>query len=862
MIHKLIPQSVSGYQLDEEQSFWQVCRAEETTNLMLNPSFEIDEDLGADASLALGGYMGSTSCLATYVARTVTPVTTAVHTFSAYMGTPPDVPSVDVELQVLLGGDVLKTRRYTIRRTLDWMRIDIQWNATASSTYTMRIFSHSPEYFITDCWQVEAKPYATTYVDGDLGVMFPDDAAEFFWNGTPHQSSSTRTAKTRMGGRWIGLDEFGFMTTSISGFGQAPVEQSFQVALSGKYIPEAMYFGQRELVIGGTIMARTHSELIRKRRELTDIFSPLHLGEWKPLRLKVVLEVDGSEYEILAYYSDGMQGELDNLYRQNWAILLKTEVPYWEGGPRTSAVFTALDGATYYVLSRDWDTGVWSRWTRDQTAGTTYAMDHDGAGNYYTAGTHTGLVHRLRPAGESTTTTFGGGITGTVAKALAVSKSGPLSLVALGTLTASATNIAMNVYRSGAWQGNTIGVYQDYPWNPGVVVDIDETTVNAVEWVNGEFYVGGSFSKTYRGGFGANAQQFDLLAAYNPVTNTWRKVGVYALQRGNNAYGVDPGASFYDTHTVTGLRYGGDGYLYISGKWLPNTGFTSNSIVRYNIAANIIEDVSPAKTMDADFYGLYSMAVSPTGVLHGIGYDPAITKLMYPTGDTWVERTMQQEGTFTNKVNIDFAPDGTLLLGGSLYQWSDMTPQPYSLLWQIAPAGSNPPFAPLDLIYDVATAPSKGYTALRVMNRKAFIAIDGNGGAVVMLGTHTTVTNRGTEVTRYGLYISQATTLYSIRNETTGKQIVLDSPIVLPPYGYAAIFERNGALYMIDLTLQNDKPRLIKFNRALSDIGALDLVPGVNTLDIMHSVDYSAMGGNFIYMTGITAFWRERHSTL
>jgi hypothetical protein len=500
-MHTLIPQSVSGYQLDDEQSFWQVCRAEETTNLMLNPSFEIEEDLGVNASLALGGYLGSTSCLATSLTRTVTTPTTATHTFSAYMNTAVNVPSVDMQVQIKSGATVLKTVQYHIPHSNAWKRIEVRWNATAASTYTIVMDSLSAENYITDCWQVEAKPYATTYVDGDLGIIFPADDSEFFWNGTPHQSTATRTAKTRMGGRWIGLDEFGFMTTSISGFGQAPVEQSFQVALSGKYIPEAMYYGQRELVIGGTIMAKSHGELIRKRRDLTDLFSPLHRGEWKPLRLKVVLEVDGAEYEILAYYSDGMQGELDNLYRQNWAILLKTEVPYWESNHKTYAVSTALGGQTYYVLSRDWDTGEWSAWTRDQVSGTTYGLDHDGAGNYYTAGTQAGLVHKLRPSGSAATTTFGGGITGTVATALAVSKSGPLSLVALGTLTASATNIAMNVYRSGAWQGNTIGVYQDYPWNPGVVVDIDETTVGAVEWVNGEFYVGGSFSKTYRGGF-------------------------------------------------------------------------------------------------------------------------------------------------------------------------------------------------------------------------------------------------------------------------------------------------------------------------------------------------------------------------
>jgi hypothetical protein len=525
-------------------------------------------------------------------------------------------------------------------------------------------------------------------------------------------------------------------------------------------------------------------------------------------------------------------------------------------------VFPALDGTTYQVISRDWDTGVWSVWTRSSATGTTYAMDSDGAGNYYTAGTHSGLVHKLRPLGSSATSIIGAGITGTLAKAIAVSKSGPLAIVVLGTLTASATNIAMNVYRNGAWVGNATGVYQDYPWNPGVVVDIDESAVNAVEWVNGEFYVGGSFSKTYRGGFGSNLQQFDLLAAYNPITNTWRKVGVYPLQRSNNDYGEDPGASFYDTHRVTSLRYGGDGYLYISGKFLANTGFTSNSIVRYNIAADIIEDVSPAKTMDADWYGLYSMAMSPGGVLHGIGYDPAITKLLYPAGDTWVERTMQQEGSFTNKVSIDFAPDGTLLLGGSLFQWSDMTPQPYSLLWAIAPQGSNPPFAPIDLIYDVAVAPSKSITTLRVMDRKAFIAIDENGGAVVQLGTHSTVTNRGTEVTRCGLYVSQATTLYSIRNETTGKQIVLDSPIVVPVYGNVAIFERGGALYALDMTAHGERPRLVRFNRALSDIGALDLVPGINTLDVMHSVDYASLGGDFLFMNGVTAFWRERYSTL
>ena len=165
--------------------------AEATTNLALNPSFEVDLSnwtytagvsrtsekslYGSYAAKCLGA-----SALA-LIQASVAVSSGTTYTASAY------VYLADAGTVYMDEGDKAYEVQVETSTTGQWVRLVSTFTPTTSETINIRVFSDTCDFYV-DGFQLEAKAYATSYCDGSLGINHS-------WSGTAHASASARTAQ-------------------------------------------------------------------------------------------------------------------------------------------------------------------------------------------------------------------------------------------------------------------------------------------------------------------------------------------------------------------------------------------------------------------------------------------------------------------------------------------------------------------------------------------------------------------------------------------------------------------------------------------------------------------------------------------
>ncbi|MCB1322659.1 MAG: hypothetical protein KDK34_20535, partial [Leptospiraceae bacterium] len=104
-----------------------------------------------------------------------------------------------------------------------WKRVEVSGFTTGSNDVRLYIETSDTQTitFYADGFQLERKPYATTYCDGEQPGCY--------WNGTYNSSYSTRYADTREGGRWVSpMDDKDVYITTVGGLGVAPIRNNIQ----------------------------------------------------------------------------------------------------------------------------------------------------------------------------------------------------------------------------------------------------------------------------------------------------------------------------------------------------------------------------------------------------------------------------------------------------------------------------------------------------------------------------------------------------------------------------------------------------------------------------------------------------------
>lgn len=443
--------------------------------------------------------------------------------------------------------------------------------------------------FYIDGAQMERKPYATSYCDGDQPGCR--------WNIVSHGSISTRTADTRKGGRWVPLagpcrSDNDIYVTLMGGFGMPPIQNQKQ---SWAQVPGSYY--QNQKVLDRVVLMSFHvkdenlravppaqlKNLHNLRQQIVDLFkSDLTLNDEPFLFEYSETEADRPLY-IEFRYESGLEGNWDirNGWFNSFTLRMIAVNPLFSEdnqnvqqlGIKTSYPQnypTTLNSLLSFSENR---------WSVQLNMGFYInAMAEAPDGSIYLGGTSS--IRKWDGVSLTTIGTLTGG--GAVCNSLEVSPDG--TLYATGSFTAingvAAANIAKYNPITSTWTAMGTGLN-----GSGFSICIAN---------NGQVYVGGGFST-------AGGVTCQRIARWDGLQ--WRTVG--------NTSGVDNSVFSIikgDSHNI----------LYIGGSFSNAFGTSTayNNVASVNTTTNLI---------DACGYGLggggavYALALGKDGILYAGG---------------------------------------------------------------------------------------------------------------------------------------------------------------------------------------------------------------------------------------------------
>jgi hypothetical protein len=239
--YRQLPEIPTNYVLDD---VWSIVVPIARTNLIANPSFETNTTMDGQRRqhraldhpavprrVQPGDHADATT---TDGARYDTVSLTSGTTY-AYSAKVRGVAGLKYKLSIetTIGVELSVTFTATGR----WQWVVGYYTETSSTTrrvYARKAGHASTAIFYIDGVQVEAiasGETVSTYIDGDqLGLVPNQLPVAYYWNGTPHASTSTRSAQTRAGGMVISFKKYGFLLTAMIGLGlAAPAERRHRV---------------------------------------------------------------------------------------------------------------------------------------------------------------------------------------------------------------------------------------------------------------------------------------------------------------------------------------------------------------------------------------------------------------------------------------------------------------------------------------------------------------------------------------------------------------------------------------------------------------------------------------------------------
>lgn len=208
--------------------------------------------------------------------------------------------------------------------------------------------------------QVEENGVYTTYIDGT------QPGSE--WNGTPHASSSTRSAQSRAGGTVEDLeDDYGLKITGFSGTGTAPQElfsDSYSQLPGGEL--NTIKTNSRVFTLTGLISEDTEAQFYQRKQILESLFDaeayPEDENGPQPIRLRFTGAT--VHKEIAVHYEGGLEANItadDPCAWERVAVRFLADDPYWYEIGESAALLDTGDSASFlYVAARLRSTGQWN----------------------------------------------------------------------------------------------------------------------------------------------------------------------------------------------------------------------------------------------------------------------------------------------------------------------------------------------------------------------------------------------------------------------------------------------------------------------------------------------------------------------
>lgn len=565
----------------------------------------------------------------------------------------------------------------------------IVWYAAPATTATYYLFvgalAAGADVVYLDAVQVEViQPgeLYSTYIDGDQpGLLANQVPPAYGWNGTPHASTSYRSAQTRAGGMVMPLSYYNFLLTAIIGLGlAAPQNVATDYArLDGAY-PDYTRKPTRQLTLTGRIEAPTELQLRTARgdlsaaldRDASALDQPLRLRYWREDARGVVASAIA---QIDAKYQSGLEGDHTNPHMEDVPLTFVQYAPYitaaatrgagltlstlavntnyiaqrsaagaWGGlgtggngavlalayGPDgtlyAGGAFNSMGGVANTNGIAKWNGSAWSALGTGAVAGgVVYALAVDANGVVYATGDFTSMggvanTARIAKWNGSAWSALSTGLTGgagPVGRALTVGADGAIYVG--GRFTTAGGVAASHVAK---WDGSAFSALSS-----GLSVGVSDLALALTRAPNGDIVVAGTFS-TAGGGAVTN------IATWNG--SSWAALGAPAM------------------NPIYALAYGPNGILYAGGATTPYIQ-SWNGVAWSTLGGGLSGSVR-------------ALTVTPLGVYAGGTFSIVLPGPLLPdgfalwNGATWLAPDIDLPGT-----PIVYAlltrPDGTLTIG-------------------------------------------------------------------------------------------------------------------------------------------------------------------------------------------------------
>lgn len=836
--HVILPEPITGYQLDDGGSFWGIVLPKPGKNLVLNPSFEVAHG----SEVAVGGFLdidfsfekasrgfrslrlipqnnASGNLQVAYYAQHI-----GYHTVSVDVYGHPDH---NLLLQVFAGVTMLGEAR--IRPTkLGWERysLTVYDPLTGSNLRHARLRTDfgNPESKIlyVDGFQVEEGSYPTTYMDGEMvESAWQADPYAYGWTGTAHLSPTTRSDKTYGGGQVKSLEDLDFRTTAIVGLGMGDSGLDVATLAGGEEVLRSAWTAGKEFSIIGRIYGTTVLEVQNKRQGLINLLTTVNSRSglvtvvYQPVNRRGVPV--GKRLLIDCVFLAGLTYNFNNLYQDNLELRFRVfnSRMYEEFGTTKEL---DVDGTSAYetgIYVRDNQTGEWNNYlvgTNATVGGVVKAAAIMDDGSLVVGGSFTAIggvtarrVARFNPQ-TNLWEEYGTGFNNTV-RALAIGR-GRFNgqLLAVGDFTQDGP--ATFTMRRAAHYDVIYGGWQELGSGfDDVVHDIDVAP-------NGILLVGGEFANNGPGGVPM------VRVAWGNGNTT---VGVFAWQ-------TIPISATGDVFTV---KIGPDNRYYYGGDFTDlNANLNAKRIAFTTPGASVVDSLGKGVNgtvydiefgLDGYLYAAGSFSATSDSAIPLVGFARYLGPL---SGDGIWEEVGRGEvaGTFDM---LAFDKRGMAYLAGTASPDGPYASPSLTGLFQ----WTGSAWVPFDFRGTQVSVPHFGN--FFVTNNGDFVLpTNGNSTSRVIAG-HTTVTYEGTADAPVRLKVTGPAYLFRLSNWTTNKHVYFQSIYVEPDE--ALVVDLTGLGPRIYSNFYTDRSHQLL--GALSDIDAFRLVPGVNHITLTISTE-------------------------
>lgn len=726
-----------------------------------------------------------------------------------------------------------------------WQRVQVPWIETSTTTrrlYVVKDNQANTRPFYIDGMLIPsgANDFEEwRYFDGDV-VGFVPNQVDFYWNGTPHGSTSTMRPNSRAGGRIIPLARYGFTLLALLGLGmKTPNNINLPLALPGGAQYQRTLAPVNDFSLAGVVSGLSNLDLKQKQTALKNLLDVRQQPVTQPLLLQYEPLDDcgnsaGERVEVQCSFSGGLEGQWDNNYQENVNLKFTVFLPYMAAlyGTVGAALDVRDQFTAGYVAKRDVN-GIWGAL---QTSGlnakaNTILPMPDGryliGGDFTDAG---GVADADYLAYYDPVTDSFSAVNAT-----------PLNDSVYTLLLLSDGNVAVGgAYTNAGGSANadalcllTVSTGAFSAFNATPLTGGAQVVTALAQLPDGNLAVGGSFLNA--GGDG-NA---DYLAKLTRSTGAYSAFTTSPLNAIVLTLAVTPSGVLYGGGEFTNAGgYANNDYLFVLLPSGYSTFVEITGITALNAAVRTILPLSNGSVLiGGDF----------TDVNGDNKWDALLISIFAPPSSSsgpvpllWTKPFSNINGNINSAVELQ---PGVVVAGGYLSSVGDLAL--FDGIFQFT--GST--ITPLDV--DLPGSPPT-FAVLWFGGRptgELLLSLTATGTASTS-GT-TTVTNPGTAPSKPVIVISHPTTatltapLYSIRNLTTGKVISFNLTLLI---GETVTLDFNQGTITSDL-----RGNLISTILPGSNFDSFALTPGPNVINIFSSLASGSLPTAYLYWTPLYA---------